>query len=73
MVGVGDQDLGRLLDVLGRLLDGVLADLVEGRSEDVEGRLGVVVGGPEGLAVGGGLAADEVLLLTLVDCFFWFC
>ena len=70
VVGVGDQDLGRLLEVVGRLLDGVLADLVEGLREHVERGRGVVLGGPERLTVGGSLAALEVLLLTLVDFFF---
>ena len=37
VVGVGNQDIGRLLDVGRRLLDGVLANLVEGLGKNVEG------------------------------------
>jgi hypothetical protein len=45
---------------------GVGAEGVEGRSQLVEGRLGVVASQPEGLAVDWVEGAIQVLLLTIV-------
>lgn len=67
-VGVLDEELlrgrGGELGVQGLQL---VAGVEEGRGQLVQGRGGVVLGLPEGLAVEGGRVALEVLLLALVD------
>lgn len=64
-----DQDLVRDSgDVVGRQLDGEVAQLVQLGSQVVQRRGRVVLGGPDWLTVEGRAVAAEVLLLTLVDC-----
>lgn len=61
------QDGGGVGDVSVVERDGVVAELVQRADELVQGRVGVVVGRPQVLAVIGRVLAGEKLLLAVVD------
>lgn len=68
--GVAVDGVGFVGYVGGAVVDGLVADLVHGGDEAVQGRGGGVEGGPERFAVVGDVAAVELLFLPVVDFFF---